>query len=460
MTTERTVGLIWTTVVVLAISVLAVACTPAGPTTPAPSSPTPAPTAQPSPPPSVAPSTPTPVFSGTVTIWLDWGLAEMRGMERLIEAYRQLHPSSRFEVVYHRSEDLRGEFEAAVEAGSPPSLLIGPSDWGDPLYEAGALRNVAEAVLPDQREALHPLAWAQVDRGEVILGLPLDLQGTLLYRNRSFIESQPDTVAEFVVAGQMASRAGAIGEALDLGFSQSAPMLRTCRGEFTLEPGSDPIARPAGLCWLRLLDRLGQAAPVVFGSQEDLQSFTIGRSAWLLESSEMLPELLAAVGSENLAVNDWPLYEPTGEQLTGYVWTENLYFPRQVEDEDFEAAFAFAVYLLAPDSQRKLAAGQRVQHIPVLREAELENPLLAGARSVLEQGVARPDLRQFDRIATELNTAVRLVVAQGGEPELALELALQEIRQATAPTATPTPTTPPTATPTPTDTPFPSPPPG
>lgn len=458
--TGRTPGLIWTAAILFSLSVTAAACAPAGPTTLSPGSPTPSPTVQLSPIPSMVPSTPTPAFSGTVTIWLDWGLAEMRAMERRIEAYRQLHPNARFEVVYIRSEELRGEFEAALEAGSPPSLLIGPSDWGDSLFEAGALRNVAESVLADQREALQPLAWAQVDRGDVVLGLPLELQGTLLYRNRSFIEAQPSTVAEFVEAGQMASRAGAIGEALDLGFSQSAPMLRTCRGEFTLEPGSDPIPRPAGLCWLRLLDRLGQAAPVVFGSQEDLQNFMIGRSAWLLESSEMLPELREAIGSENLAVNSWPLYEPTGENLTGYVWTENLYFPRQVDDEDFEAAFAFAVYLLAPDSQRSLAGGQDVQHIPVLREVELDDPQLAAARSAFESGVARPDMRRYERIANELNTAVRLVVAQGGEPELALELALQEIRQATAPTATPTPTTPPTVTSTPTETPFPTPPPG
>ncbi len=448
------------TAMMLTLCMIAAGCTPAAPTTPAPGSPTPSPTVHLSPTPTSAPSSPTPAFPGTVTIWLDWGLAEMRGLERLIAGYRELHPGSQFQVVYYRSEDLREEFEAAVTRGSPPSLLIGPSDWGDPLFESGALRNVAGSVLAEQRESLHPLAWAQVDRGEVVLGLPVELQGTLLYRNRTFIESQPGTVAEFVEAGQMASRAGAIGEALDLAFPQSAPMLRTCRGDFTLEPGSDPIPRPAGLCWLRLLDRVGQAAPVVFGSQEDLQSFTIGRSAWLLESSELLPELRDAVGPGNLAVNDWPLYEPTGERLTGYVWTENLYFPRQVADEDFEAAFAFAVYLLAPESQRSLAGAQGAQHIPVLREVELDNPLLASARAVLESGVARPDLRVFDGIANELNTAVRLVVGQGGEAELALELALQEIRQATAPTATPTPTTTPTATSTPTETPFPTPPPG
>lgn len=451
----------WLPLAMLATAVLLAACGGTATVSPTPASPTV--TDPPPPSPTSVPATATSSVPGTVTIWLDWNQAELRSLERLIANYRELHPGAQFELVYLRSAELRPAFEAALaaeEAGQVPSLLLGPSDWGAPLFEAGALRDVAGAVLAEQREAIHPLAWSQVEYDQAVIGLPLELQGTLLYRNSSWATEAPPTVAELVTAGQAARRAGAVGASLDLAFNQSAPMIRTCKGQFELEPGADPISTPVGLCWLRLLDRLGEAGQVVFSSDEDLSAFSEERAAWILESSERLPALRAQLGGENLAVDGWPRYEATGERLSGYVWTENMYFPSAASDQDFEAAYAFAVYLLAPENQAILAETQGVSHIPVLGQVELDEPLLSAARAVLETGVARPDMRQYERVATELNTAVRLVVAQGGEPELALELALEEIRLATAPTVTPTVTPSPTVSPTPSETPFPTPPPG
>ncbi|MDX1600748.1 MAG: extracellular solute-binding protein [Anaerolineales bacterium] len=448
--------------VLLGLIAAAVVVTGCGPAPAA--SPTPAATISPSPNPSetraLPSSTATSSVPGTVTIWVEWNQAELRTLERLISEYRDLHPGARFEIVYHQSGELRPAFEAALEDGPVPSLLIGPSDWGDPLHEAGALRDLTGSVLDEQRETIHPLAWSQVDRGEVILGLPLELKGTLLYRNSSWALEPPATVADMVEAGQAARRAGAVGAALDLSFPQSAPMIRTCRDRFTLETGTDPVSRPAGLCWLRMLDRIGDAGEVVFSSDEDLQAFREGRAAWLLESSGQLAELRDDIGADRLAVDGWPRYEPTGERLAGYTWTENMYFPRAASDQDFEAAFAFAVFLLAAENQRTLAQASGVNHIPGLRDVTLKDPLLSAAREILVVGVERPDMRAYTRLAAELNTAARLVVTQGGDPELALELALEEIRLALAPTATPTPTVSPTLSPTPSQTPFPTPPPG
>ncbi|MGA9531318.1 MAG: extracellular solute-binding protein [Anaerolineales bacterium] len=421
-------------------------------------------TATPTEPPPTSTATPTkePVApSGAISIWLDWGPAEMLALERIVDHYRGMNPGVEFRISYHRPESLRADFEAAIAAGDElPSLLLGPSSWGDALFETGGLRDVGGSLLPEQRQAIHPFAWSQVDRGEVVVGLPLGLNGTVLYRNVQLASVSAQSVGDLVEAANDARLTGAVGASLDLGFNQSAPMIRTCKGELHTEQDVDPVTRPIGLCWLRLLSRLGQAGPVTFNTDEDLVGFEDGKSAWLLESTDKILELQDAIGESNLEIDPWPIYQPTGEQLYGYVWTENGYFPTAVNDADFEATWSFAVYLLAPDNQRLLGDAQGVRHLPVLQSVTLDDQLLAEARAILLSGSPLPDQRLVADIVGGLSTAIRLSVGQGGDPELALELALGQIREARIPTPTPTFTPAPTITPTPSLTPPPTPPPG
>lgn len=414
------------------------------------------PTAAVSPLPSPTPTPP----PGKVTIWLDWSPAELEALGGIIEDYVEMHPGTRFQVIYQRPGTLQAEFEAAAGSGEEPSILIASSELGPGWVEEGLIRDVSNFVLPEHREALQPMAWEQVARGEEITGLPLELQGTVLYRNSSLAPEPADTVDELLAASRESREAGRAGASFDLGFRRAAPFLRTCKGELRADERVDPVGRPQGLCWLRLLDRLGGAGPVTFDTGEDKEAFLAGQSMWLLGSTDELLELQEGVGAENLAVDPWPLYTPTGEMLTGYVWSQNAYFPKAAPDEDFEAAWSFSIHLLAPENQRLLSNASGVRHLPTHSEVALEDPLMGAASRVLLGGLPLPDQAALEDVVRELETAVRLVVGQGGDPELALDLALNEIRAARIPTVTPTPTAVPTMTPSPTVTPFPSPPPG
>lgn len=434
------------------------ACGPAATATAVPSTATPTepvPTATPE-----ATSEPTRP-SGIISIWLDWGPAEMQALERIVDRYREMNPGVEFRISYHRPDVLRSDFESAVANGDElPTLLLGPASWGDALYGSGALRDLSGSLLPDQRQAIHPFAWAQVDRNGSVIGLPFELKGTVLYRNVRLVSASAQSVDDLVEAARAVRATGAAGAILDLGFDRSAPMIRTCKGELHTEKDVDPLTRPIGLCWLRLLNRLGQTGPVTFNSDDDLASFEEGQSAWMLGSTDRILELQEAIGEGNLEIDPWPIYQPTGEQLFGYVWTENGYFPAGVDDADFEATWSFAVYLLAPENQRLMGDAQGVRHLPVLQDVTLDDRLLAEARAILLSGLPLPDQRLIEDIKGGLSTAVRLTVGQGGDPELALELALGQIREARIPTPTPTSTPAPTVTPTPSLTPPPTPPPG
>lgn len=405
-------------------------------------------------------ATPTPAIAGTVRLWLDWGPAELEALEGVITSYRQIHPGTRFELIYLPSDQLRPAFEAAAAEGQGPSLLVGPSSWGLVLHQAGLLRDVSQLVLPELVDAIHHLAWQQVALGDLVVGLPFELRGTVLYRNALLVEQPADTVESLLAEAARARRAGLAGAVLDLGFERAAPLLRTCKGELVTDVRVDPIERPAGLCWLRLLDRLGAAGRPTLNTDDDRLAFASGESVWLIDSTEVMNELVTALGEGAVAIDRWPLYEATGEALSGYVWTENLYFPSAAAEEDLEAAWSFAVYLLSPEIQRSLSEARGIRHLPVLPAVEPSDPLLLEAARAFEMGVRLPDPRSLEAIVPHLSTAIRLVVSQGGDPELALDLALEEIRKARIPTPTLTRTPAPTLTPTATPTSPPTPPPG
>ncbi len=282
----------------------------------------------------------------------------------------------------------------------------------------------------------------------------------MLYRNRARVEEPANTVDRMVQRSEQDLLEGGEGSSFDLGFRRAAPLVQSCRGEIVSDPEVVPITQPAGLCWLRLLNRLGRSGEVTFDTEEDFELFRQGETLWLIDSTEKMVQLRAALGEEGLAVDPWPLYESTGESLLGAVWAENAYFPAAATDQDFEAAWSFATYLLAPENQRLLSQARGVAHLPVLPSIELEDPLLQQARRSLDTGVPLVQVQVEEQIRRELSTAIRLVVADGGEPELALGLALEEIRRSRIPTPTPTRTPSPTLSPTPTETPLPTPPPG
>jgi ABC-type glycerol-3-phosphate transport system substrate-binding protein len=455
----RSPALLGTLLVGLALSASLVGCagraaapsaTPAGPAT--------------APPPTAIPATPSETATavpGKVSIWLEWSPAEMRALDGIIEEYREMHPGLAFEIVYQRPGTLKSSFELAVQNDEAvPSMLIGSSEWGSTWAEESLIRDVSAVVLPEHQEALHAVAWEQVERDGFVTGLPLELQGTVLYRNTSLAPEPAVSVDALLTAAEEARASGRFGASFDLGFRRAAPLLKTCKGELVADERVDPVGRPQGLCWLRLLNRLGTAGPVTIDSEEDLERFLAGQSMWLLDSTEEMLRIQEELGAGAMAVDPWPLYGSTGEPLAGYVWTENAYFPAAASDQDFEAAWSFAVHLLAAENQRLLSDTGGVRHLPVHREVAPSDALAGQALRVLLAGTPLPDQEAFGDIMRELETAIRLVVLQGGDPDLALDLALNEIREARIPTETPTRTPTATITPTPSRTPFPSPPPG
>lgn len=390
------------------------------------------PTAQPGPP------------SGSVRLYFDWNPAEIQALEDLLDDFQRAHPGIEIRLTYIPESDLQARSRAALEGSDGPTLLIAPSTWGRELASLGLIRDIGESLSPEMIARVHPMAWSQVDAGERVIGLPVEMQGIVLYRNDAIIGDRPGSVDELVLAAQAARSNQVVGASLDFDLRNVLPFLHTCGGQVNPDPEQPPFTVQAGLCWLRLLNRLGRSGPPVFNGPEDLIAFSEGRSAMLIESSELLIQLRTELGEDNLQIDPWPVYPLSEEDLRGYVWTETIYFSASVSQADFEASWALATFLLAPESQQALASARDVAHQSVLTELPVDEPTSARLRGIFEAGVSLPPPGTLERIETPLQTAVRLVVGAGGDPQLALELALTEIANISPVQATPTPSPSPT----------------
>jgi maltose-binding protein MalE len=397
-----------------------------------PSPDTPIATPSPSPPPRYN-------VEGDVHLWLSWAPEELRSLELVIEGFRQEYPGVTVYVSFYPPEEVRAAFERAGESGQPVSLLLGPAEWGPSLFEQGLVRDLSVRITSDLHESIQPLAWSQVAYRGAVVGLPLELQGVVLYRNRALVRSPVGSLEEMLnTAGELRTSEVVEGAALDMGFMYSASQIAPCGGNISFERDTPVLTPESGLCWLSLLSELGSAGPVTFDSDEDRELFVAGKAAWYWDGTEVARELNRELGVGNLVIDPWPRDDERGLDLAGFVWSENIYFAASSSAQETEAAWVFASYLLTRQAQATLAEVHGAGHLPVLKDLRLETDLQTEAMTALLQGVAFPLEPEHTRYMGQIEDAARMVTEGRGEPEFALAVAFEGV-EGLFPTPTPEP---------------------
>ncbi len=381
--------------------------------------------------PTVAP-TPTPEApAATVSIWLSWPPDDIRQLNELIEAYQQRNPGTEFSVAYVPADELRQTVEAAFQAGDPPSIFLGPSEWGPELMQAGMVVDLAQLPVAQLESVVQPLAWSQVEFGRRTLGLPIQLRGTVLYRNRELAAVPAATVESLVDASQAYRGTLNVGISLDYGFATVAPFALACGGPLVEQSEPLDLGGPVLPCWLELLRELSVAGPVDFNTDDGGSRFAEGSSAWQIDSTERYEQFSAALGAQTLVVDPWPVFESTGEPIAGYVWTENLYFSSGIGAGELEQAWAFATSLLSADTQLALSNPNRAANIPIHAAVPPPPGYLGQMHQALLGGSALPLWTVPEEQLGILERAARAVSLQGADVETALRRALEELAEAT-----------------------------
>lgn len=389
--------------------------TPAPAATPAPS----IPTASPSP----TPQGPT----GTVSIWLSWTPEAIRQLNQLIQDYEQAHPEVQFSVSYVPADQMRDTLAAAFDGGDPPSIFMGPSTWGPELIQAGLVADLSQLPIEQPQSVLQSLAWSQVEYGTRVLGLPIQLRGNVLYRNRDLAPVPAATIESLVDTAQQFRGTLNVGISLDFGYTAVGPFSQACGGPLIQQGAPLDLEGPVLPCWLGLLQELGPAGPVDFNSGAGRETFLAGGSAWQIDSTEQFEQFQAQLGSDSLVVDPWPVFEATGEPVAGYVWSENVYFSSGIDPTELDLAWAFVNSLLSADSQLALSNPTQAAHIPVHAAVPPPPGQLGQMDRSLLEGVALPLWTIPSDQQETLERAARAVSLQGTDVETAIRRAIEEL---------------------------------
>jgi maltose-binding protein MalE len=442
------------------------------------------------------------VFQGTISLWHSWEEDRLPALLRRIDEFRALYPNVNFDVLYVPQMDLRASFEAAVQEGGGPAILLGPAEWGPELYERGMIADLSGLASSGLLNTFNPAALGAGRYGEALIGLPQHIQGVVLYRNLGIVQGEPFTWSSLVSLAEEADRGEIFGAVLDRGFLYSGGNLFGIGGRLMDEAGRPAFNTPEGVQWLELLNRYAELGPTEYFTDNDLQLFKEGRAGFIVDGTWNWADLAEAIGPANLVIDPWPFYEAThpgsstptpragiatpgtetptpaaesapqetgvgDKTLAGFVQAENIYLGERLTGEtgpEAQAAWKFIEFLLTPESQAGLV---EVGLIPALKEDLVQGPLteldldrddphllfVRQALKALEYGVPYPIAPEFAAYVTPLDAALQ-AAANGADPAEALataEAAVLANLEALVTTPTLTPTT--TSTPRPTATP-------
>ncbi len=351
----------------------------------------------------------------------------MRALNELIRSFQSNRPGVTFALAYVPADELRQTLEQASAGGQLPSLFFGPSMWGPELLQAGLIRDLSDQPIEQVKAIVNSLAWSQVIQQDHVLGLPVQLEGNVLYRNRELAPVPAATVEGLVESSRGFRGTPAVGMNVDYGYSTIVPFANACGGQL-IQAGSPPdLQGTLGPCWLSLLQELSRAGPVAFNTDLDREAFRSGQAGWLIDSTEMYEALAASLGEAKLAVDPWPINEATGEPLAGYVWGENLYFRNGMEPAQLELAWEFSTFLLSAESQQSLSSPVGAGNLPVHAGTFPLVGVYGQMYQALLGGISRPLDPPAAEIAEILERAARAVAVQGTSVEIALRRALEEL---------------------------------
>lgn len=364
---------------------------------------------------------------GNVSIWLDWGPAATAMLADLVSEFRTQHPAVSVSLTYYRPEDLRSAFDDAVRTGRQPTILVGPSSWGPSLASKKTLLEIGPRVMSELIDRMQPLAWSQSSYAGAVVGLPLNLEGVVLYRNRALAAQPASDFEAWLKSARAVSDKFPREPVLDVDFQFSGSQLAACGGTLLKAGGGIGFDETTGICWLGLLARFRDAGPLTLDSTAALNTFAAGHSPWLIGLTSDEISLRTSIGSNNLAIDPWPAFPPTGKPLAGFVWTENAYMIAGASPQDQDAAWALLISLLSPEVQTRFAAADGPRWLPVLKSVAPGDALQGQALAELTAGVALPLAADLTVYSTPLGRAVWSVAGQGADPGVALKRATELI---------------------------------
>jgi arabinogalactan oligomer / maltooligosaccharide transport system substrate-binding protein len=306
-------------------------------------------------------------------LWANAQGSELDALRSIAESWG-LQRGRALRLAAFSADGLRAELQVAALQGRAPALLYG-DEQDLAAFARAELLQPLDAPLPELLPALDRPALQSGQR----MGVPVIARGGLvLYYNRRLIPTPPATTDELIVrAGELT---GGDGYGLVYNWPDARWLLPwvTGLGGAPLAPDGvtpqlDSPQLGQALALLQELRGAGPPPPVTYEQATAL--FRNGSAAMAIDGDWNYatyrgapPDLL------DLGVAALPLLPASGRLAPPGLGAAYLMAHRTLPAADLADARDFASYLLAPDSQRRLAASG---HLPALLSA-LDDPAVQG----------------------------------------------------------------------------------
>ncbi len=366
-----------------------------------------------------------PSLTGNITLWHSLKEGEIEGMTAAAELFSAANPDVTFDQLFIPFDDLRGKYETAVGSGEGPCLLIGAADWGPAMYNADLVMDVSQFAELEFLQGINQAALASVRYKDAIIGLPLGLKGVVMFRNASIVPEAPADFDDLVAKAQAATAGDVVGANLERGFFFSAGHLAGQGGQLMDTDGNPTFNDEAGIAWTEQLNRFTEAGPAEYYTDNDVNLFKAGAAGMIIDGTWNMNDLAASIGEENLQVDPWPA------GMSGYVQNDNLYMGANTTEEDQAACWGFMEYLLTQEAQAVIAESN-TGFLPAALGVSVPDRLRQQAVAAFEGGTAFPVIPEMGAYWGPMDTALKSVFDESGDPAFALAQAENSVNAAVA----------------------------
>ncbi|HQP09073.1 MAG TPA: extracellular solute-binding protein [Anaerolineaceae bacterium] len=367
-------------------------------------------------------------LTGTVTIWHSKKNEETNSLNAIVIAFKEKYPGVEFEQLFVPADDLRNKFETAVATGSGPTMIIGNADWGPASYDAMLVQDLTPMMTPGLMDTLNDAAANSVRYKDAIVGLPINLKGVLLFRNKSIV---PEPAADWndLIAKATAATSGDVqGMVFETGFFFAAGHMYALGADLMdTTSGVPTFNNEAGVAWLTALKNVKDAGiPTVNNSDDDVNLFKVGKAGMIIDGLWNVKALTDAIGAENLVIDPWPA------GMSGYVQNDNIYLTTSAAGDDALATYKFMEFFVSPEAQAFWASAGTPElpmaaGIPVVKGMEVTDPLAKQAIACFAGGTAFPVIPQMGVYWDPMNNAILSVLDKGTDPAVALQEAFDSV---------------------------------
>lgn len=357
----------------------------------------------------------------TISLWHSFDQGEIESLLDVSSAYEEIQPDVEFDFMFSPQFDLREKYADAAHAGGGPAILIGPADWGPVLFDDALIGDLSNLAGDELLDRLNSAARSSVQYKGTYIGLPLNLQGVLLFRNANIIPEGPRSSMELIEYAQDATQGETIGAYFDYGLYFSGGHLDALGGSLMDDDGDPSFNNADGVSWVEMLKAFKEAFPVELNSDIGINLFREGRVGIIVDDISSIEGLAEAVGEQSLRIDLWPA------DMSGYIQSDVIYLNANLSGHDLDCGYAFMEYLLSSEAQELFSDPAKAGFIPAIVGFELSNPLQAQAALAFQSGSPLPVLPEMSVYWEPINLALQSTVEFDVDPGEALTGAEQSI---------------------------------